>query len=90
MIYYGNMTDIIQNGDIFSLTVHDEAKRATIVFVPQFAAPIELKVTDDNESAYDGMVEAAALGVARKQIGGNQVTVRYDSGDKELDEITVR
>jgi len=84
------MTDIIQNGDIFSLIVHDEAKRATIVFVPQFAAPIELKVTDDNESAYDRMVEAAALGVARKQIGGNQVTVRYDSGDKELDEITVR
>jgi hypothetical protein len=84
------MSQIIQNGDIFSLTVHDEAKRATIVFVPQFAPPIELKLTDDNESAYDGMVEAAALGVARKLVGGNQVTVRYDSGDKELDEITVR
>lgn len=89
------MVQKIQHGNVINMTVHDEPKTATIQFFPRNGdAPLfvltELKLTNDNESAYDAMVESASLGIQRNSLGGDQVSVRYDSGNAELDEITVR
>jgi hypothetical protein len=89
------MVEKIQTGDIISLTVHDEPKRSTIQFFPRAGSPqlfvvTELKLTDKNETAYDAMVEAASLGISKGVGLPNNVQVRYDSGDSELDEITIR
>jgi hypothetical protein len=89
------MVEKIQQGDIISLTVHDEAKTATIQFFPRNGTgPLfvvtELKLTNNNESAFSAMESAAALGLSRINVPGNQVQVRYDSPGNELDEITVR
>ena len=84
------MSQINQTGEIFSLTVHDAPKKASILFLPNTGGSVELKLTDDSDSSYDAMVSAATLAIARGLGGVQNASVKYDSGDKELDEITVR
>jgi hypothetical protein len=83
-----------QVGDVRSLTVHDQSKKATIQFFAVGGDPpfglVELKLTDDNETAYNAMVSAAETGLTRGGLIGTQSEVKYDSGDMEVDEITIR
>jgi hypothetical protein len=95
LIYYGNMAEKNQQGEIQSLKVHDEAKRASIEFLPlagdgPLGSTIVLKLTNNNETAFNAMVSAAEVGIVRQAEVGFNTAVRYDTGNMELDEITVR
>jgi len=85
------MTDVTAIGEVLSLTVQDEEKKATIEFDPDTTDPIvTLKLTNKNDTAFNAMVTLCTLAI---QFGStsppfNHVhSVRYDSGSKEIKEI---
>jgi hypothetical protein len=87
------MAQKIQQGDIISLTVEDSPKKARIGFNALSGTPplgfAELKLADDNETAFNAMVSAASVGVHLSTSIGHQVHVTYDDADNEVDEISI-
>ena len=85
------MPDVNAIGEVLSLTVQDEDKKATVEFDPDTTDPIvTLKLTNKNDSAFNAMVSLCTLAI---QFGGtspafNHIhSVPYDSGSKEIKEI---
>lgn len=83
----------INQRDIVNLIIQDESRGATIGFDALTGDTplgfIELKLTAKNDTSYNPMFSAASIGLERSANVGHQVHIRYDSGDRELDEITV-
>ena len=86
------MVEKNQQGDTINLTIHHEPRTATIgcnaLTGDTPLGFVELKLTAKNDTAYNAMVSADSIGIERSANVGHQVRVRYDSGDRELDEIT--
>ena len=87
------MVEKNQQGDIINLTIHDEPKTATIDFNALTGDTplgfVDLKLTAKNDNVYKVMVSAAGIGLDRSANVGHQIYVRYDGGNRELDEINV-
>jgi hypothetical protein len=92
------MAEKIQFGEITQIKVNDEAKSATFAFNALGGdSPLgfkTLRLTKDNENAYNAMLTLATLGLqyGSGAPGGQHVHVRYDDGGSEameLDEISI-
>jgi hypothetical protein len=80
---------VTEFGEVKKLTVYDSSKKAEIEFDPNPPGGTlkKLKLTDDSESGFAGMVSLCAMGVAFGTPGHPNVHITYDTSDNEVDKI---
>jgi hypothetical protein len=85
------MAEVDTFGKIKSVTVHDESKKGEVILVTT-SGNVTLKISDDHESAFNGMValitSGIPFGIANPGVSPN-FHVRYDDSDMEIDELTL-
>jgi hypothetical protein len=83
------MTQVTDHGRVMGVKMFDGDMRAEITFSGT-PGILTLKLTDNKQSAFSGMVALASSGVLIPPLSTTQLFVTYDDDDREINEMELR